>query len=39
MFSDSIIYVVIVVASSYHPCKNQGMGLYTFPTVVFQIGG
>ena len=39
MVSDSIIYVGIVVTSSYHPCKNPGMGLYTFPRVVSQNGG
>ena len=33
MFSDSIIYVGIVVTSRYQPCKNQGMGLFTIPTV------
>ena len=39
MLSYSIIYVGIVDTRSYQPWKNQGMELYTFPTVVCQSGG
>ena len=39
MLSDSIISLRIVNARSYQFCNNQGMGWYTFPTVVCQSGG